>query len=533
MKPNDLTVRAIVAFLFGFSRSDYSDKALVRGSFITREYMHSFARQCKDLDLLYLNNYSLIDIEKLLRQAIEHVAPEDGVLFKLETLSTEEIWKLSLSPGVRATVSFVCDGYLSELQIDIAANDPLVEKPIPFAISLPSGESTTVKTVGLETSVAWKFHGLFEHLNGSWMSKTLWDLYVLCRFNTLNKKTLKLAIHTAFDSRLDPLEITKRFFFGDFAQSKKSRKSWPNDLISLTTSNDHSLFEILAWLKEYLLEVVDVKNDGLLLTHSEVITYRVKELRRLGTDDAFAKLKTLNRKTKILSTKVYDSIPHLPGSRIGLSEKTVDRNKTRMLTSQAINDSDLVIVQEKLDGSCVCVYRRGDQILALGKDGDLASESANHSIQIWSDWVDNNEERFMKILNDGERVCGEWLALAHGTRYKLTHEPFVVFDFFDSNNKPYSFKEINDRCKLASLTTPFLVHEGGPCSIEMGLEKLKSNFHCAIDQTEGLVYRLERQGRVLFRAKFVRNDKVGGCYLPEKTNDKELWNWHPVLGPTI
>ena len=87
-----------------------------------------------------------------------------------------------------------------------------------------------------------------------------------------------------------------------------------------------------------------------------MITYRVKELRRLGTDDAFAKLKTLNRKTKILSTKVYDSIPHLPGSRIGLSEKTVDRNKARMLTSQAINDSDLVIVQEKLDGSCVCVY---------------------------------------------------------------------------------------------------------------------------------------------------------------------------------
>ena len=43
-------------------------------------------------------------------------------------------------------------------------------------------------------------------------------------------------------------------------------------------------------------------------------------------------------------------------------------------------------------------------------------------------WVEANAARFRDVLVDGERIAGEWLALAHGIRYELPHEPFVVFD---------------------------------------------------------------------------------------------------------
>jgi len=191
--------------------------------------------------------------------------------------------------------------------------------------------------------------------------------------NKLDLTKLGSAIELAFSSRLDPLDVTKRFFFGDFAQSKKSRKSWGKDLTGFGVEAEYALTDVLDWLKEYLLSVVDVQNDGSLLTHSEVITYRVKELRKLDSQDALAKLKTLNQKTKILSIKAYNSIPHLPGSRLGESERKIDQNKVRMLTSESVNDTDIVIVQEKLDGSCVCAYRRNGEVLALGRDGDLAS----------------------------------------------------------------------------------------------------------------------------------------------------------------
>lgn len=529
MNSGDQTLAAITAFLSGFSKSGSSEHALVRGSFVTREYMAAYRRECKDLDLLYLMPYSLDKIEKLVKNSLSNIASGNGVTFKAETLCFEEIWKQSLSPGVRAEVDFICGDNISTLQIDIAANDPLIEPPALFSIDLGNSDNIRLKTVSLETAIAWKFHGLFEHLNGAWMSKTLWDLYILCRFNALNEIKLASAIELAFSSRLDPLDITKRFFFGDFAQSKKSRKSWGKDVTGFGVEAEYALTDVLDWLKEYLLSVVDVQNDGSLLTHSEVITYRVKELRKLDSQDALAKLKTLNRKTKILSIKAYNSIPHLPGSRLGESERKIDQNKVRMLTSESVNDTDIVIVQEKLDGSCVCAYRRNGEVLALGRDGDLASESPNYSRQLWSDWVDDNQDRFLKILSEGERICGEWLALVHGTHYKLTHEPFVAFDLFDANNTPYSIKELERRCAEVKFTTPLLVHKGGPCAIEKALESLDSSYHGAIDEPEGLVFRLERGDRLLFRAKYVRKDKVDGCYLPEKTDLKEVWNWHPKL----
>ena len=54
---------------------------------------------------------------------------------------------------------------------------------------------------------------------------------------------------------------------------------------------------------------------------------------------------------------------------------------------------------------------------------------------MFGNWVYENEERFRNVLNEGEQISGEWLAQAHGTRYELKHEPFVVFDIFDENRK--------------------------------------------------------------------------------------------------
>jgi len=47
------------------------------------------------------------------------------------------------------------------------------------------------------------------------------------------------------------------------------------------------------------------------------------------------------------------------------------------------------------------------------------------------------------------------------------------------------------------------------------------------DQTEGVVYRVERKGKVDFLAKWVRHDKVDGKYVPENNGGETVWNWRP------
>lgn len=48
-------------------------------------------------------------------------------------------------------------------------------------------------------------------------------------------------------------------------------------------------------------------------------------------------------------------------------------------------------------------------------------------------------------------------------------------------------------------------------------------FRC--DEPEGVVYRVERHGKVDFLCKWVRPDKVDGKYLPEISGKPPVWNW--------
>jgi hypothetical protein len=142
--------------------------------------------------------------------------------------------------------------------------------------------------------------------------------------------------------------------------------------------------------------------------------------------------------------------------------------------------------------------------------------------------VESQRPRFLAALADGERFVGEWLALAHGTRYALRHEPFVVFDLMRGHTRA-PFSSLRERAARAGLTTAALLHEGGPLAIPAALDLLGPGRHGALDPVEGAVWRVERDGRVEIVAKYLRPDKRDGCLLTEVTGAPPIWNWHPAL----
>jgi len=142
-------------------------------------------------------------------------------------------------------------------------------------------------------------------------------------------------------------------------------------------------------------------------------------------------------------------------------------------------------------------------------------------------------ERF-EFLVEGERLCGEWLAQAHGTRYELKHDPFVPFDLLRGEERA-TYDEFVERVKAAELVMPWLISKGPPMTIADVLAELeghkeaqrRNGFHGAIDPVEGAVWRVERKGKVDFLGKFVRPEKKDGCYLPEISGQEAIWNWRP------
>ena len=230
---------------------------------------------------------------------------------------------------------------------------------------------------------------------------------------------------------------------------------------------------------------------------------------------------------KPLGRKSYGHIGHLPGSRIGPGDHMVHAGQGRIATVKTRDRHDVVIVQEKLDGSNVSVARLNDgTVVALGRAGYLAQTSPYEQHQLFAAWARRNESRF-DFLKPGERLCGEWLAQAHGTIYKLAHDPFVAFDLMRGEQRA-NFEEFRTRVTAAGFVTPHVLSVGPPLSIEAAMAALgEKGFHGAVDPVEGAVWRIERKGEVDFLCKYVRPDKKDGCYLPELSNTAPIWNWRP------
>lgn len=227
---------------------------------------------------------------------------------------------------------------------------------------------------------------------------------------------------------------------------------------------------------------------------------------------------------KPLGQKAYGSIPHLPGSRRGPADKGLSEQQALILTERCRDKYDKIIVEEKLDGSCVSVAKLNGEIVALIRAGYLAKGSNYTQHHAFAKWVELNKSRFDHLLNEGERCVGEWLMEAHGTIYKLPHEPFVIFDIITGYTRSLS-EAVKGRCHLHKFITPKVLHVGGPIGISEILELLEPSGHGAVDGVEGAVWRVERKGVVDFLGKYVRPDKVDGKYLENISGKDPIYNW--------
>jgi len=250
---------------------------------------------------------------------------------------------------------------------------------------------------------------------------------------------------------------------------------------------------------------------------------------RLNEDKSAAmKMAALNLDPKKpLGHRAYGHIAHLPGSRTGDKDKHISEGQAKICCVKARDKHDVIIVQEKLDGSNVSVAKINGEIVPLIRAGYRASTSRFKMHHLFHAWALKNKKNFEHLLEEGERCCGEWLLQAHGTKYALPHAPFVAFDLM-KGQKRSTWQESRGRCEDANITYVNTFHIGGPLPIDQAIAILGKGRHGAIDPVEGAVWRVERKNEVDFLAKYVKPNKIDGCYLPEISKDIKgpIWNTH-------
>ena len=190
-----------------------------------------------------------------------------------------------------------------------------------------------------------------------------------------------------------------------------------------------------------------------------------------------------------------------------------------MLTKKSRDWQDLVIVTEKIDGSNVGVVRKNGVLQSISRAGYDVLTSPYEQHHLFSKFAGDNISMF-SWLPEGWRICGEWCVKTHGTIYDLTNEsPFVAFDIFDENNKRLNYLQFYSYCVLNGIAQVTLLHIGQPIPLKHAIKLLDNGHYGNPEKPEGVVYRMERNYKVDFLAKWVRSDKEDGKYMKDN-----LWN---------
>lgn len=230
---------------------------------------------------------------------------------------------------------------------------------------------------------------------------------------------------------------------------------------------------------------------------------------------------------KPLGIRAYGSIGHIHGSRLGSGDHIVSQGQTNICTVNAGHRS--VFVQTKVDGSCVAIAKIEGQFIPLTRAGYHARTSPHEMHHIFADWVDRHTNSFDQVLNEGERLVGEWLAQAHGTKYNFSshfvdHEkvPFVAFDIMEGHKRlPY--------LEFRQKVNPFFYIPSTIMGPKLPQDAMTMLAKHGAEEPEGVIYRVEsnKNGRIQvdFLAKWVQPNKIDGKYL----SGEPVWNWRPKV----
>ena len=221
----------------------------------------------------------------------------------------------------------------------------------------------------------------------------------------------------------------------------------------------------------------------------------------------------------------YGYIQHLSGSKmIDAADKLIAPREESFLTVRTNTIKDIVIVTEKVDGCNVGVLRQGDDLIPILRSGYDVRSNPLAWIQRFAGFVHDRADRFMALLEDGERVCGEWMIKTHTLRYRMKHEPFIVFDIIAGNERR-RYTDIARMAAQCGFVSAGLVHMGMAIPVETALKMLGDGFHGAQDGVEGVVYRYESPLGWQFNAKYVSNPLVGDQELFKRnTEDERAFN---------
>jgi len=209
-------------YLYRISRSLYGDRLILKGGTLFLAWLGKSHRVTKDIDFIGFMPNNLDDIKSIFQEICETpVEEDDGIVFLIEKMRTEEIKEDADYHGVRTVIPVKIGTANIKLVVDIAFGDAIT--PGPQKILYPSllGMSQPeVLSYPIYSVIAEKFEAMVQLGIRNSRVKDFYDIWFISQFFALDVdgQTLQEAIKNTFAHRGTdipveiPIALTLEFY---------------------------------------------------------------------------------------------------------------------------------------------------------------------------------------------------------------------------------------------------------------------------------------------------------------------------------
>ncbi len=243
----------------------------------------------------------------------------------------------------------------------------------------------------------------------------------------------------------------------------------------------------------------------------------------------------------------YPRTPHLVGSRL----QTGDGDLAEIPFARI--EGKNAVIEEKVDGANVAV--------SFASDGEMLLQSRGHYLvgghrerhyDLFKVWTAERRELLWQLLSDRYIMYGEWLYAKHKVYYDSLPDFFLEFDildkrtstFLDTDTRHLMLKDTGifsvpvlaggvfhgKKEILKHLDRSLYITDNHLDALREECERLGLDYTAILAETdetplaEGLYIKLEENGRVTDRMKFVRSGYTQTAAVPDGE-----WRHRPVI----
>ncbi len=249
-------------FLYRLGQSAHRDRYVLKGATLFLVWQGGIARPTRDLDFLAYGSSEASAVTKAIREICQ-VPADDGLVFELGEIRTEETRAEAEYDGMRVLVPAALDQARVVLQLDLGFGDavepPSSEIELPVMLEFPAPK---VRAYPAEVVIAEKFQAMVQLGIANSRMKDFFDLWALSREQAFQMTRLRRAVRATFERRRTPLpKVRPTALTDDFLKDQAKAALWKAFLKRVGSPEGAALGEVGEAIARFIMPVVERSGD--------------------------------------------------------------------------------------------------------------------------------------------------------------------------------------------------------------------------------------------------------------------------------